>query len=133
MRVFAIGVEHALDMPVQGPQHTNPRMHQRPTAFGCHDQRFGRGLPYLQVLLRRRQLHDVAGSIFQRRELAMAEQVDRIFDARDQPLSRIGFGLQLDDHDRSSILFSWDDANSFRSRVNRSWFALKLETRRRIS
>ena len=33
------------------PQHANPRMHQRPTALRCQNQRLGCGLPLLEVLL----------------------------------------------------------------------------------
>jgi hypothetical protein len=46
MRVFAIGVEYALDIPIKRREYANPRMHQRPADLRSHDQRLGRGLPY---------------------------------------------------------------------------------------
>jgi hypothetical protein len=39
MTLFAIRIEHPLDVAIQRPQHNDPRVHQRPTAFRSHDQR----------------------------------------------------------------------------------------------
>jgi hypothetical protein len=38
MRVFAVGVEHALDVAVQRPQDADPRVHQGVAAFSATDQ-----------------------------------------------------------------------------------------------
>jgi hypothetical protein len=53
MRVFAIRIKHALDVPVERPDNADPRMHQRTTAFrrqACHsgrrlDQKIVGGVP----------------------------------------------------------------------------------------
>jgi hypothetical protein len=39
MRVFAVGIEHALDVTVQRFQDSDVRMHQRPAILRRHDQR----------------------------------------------------------------------------------------------
>jgi hypothetical protein len=51
MRVFAVGIEHPLDLAVQRPQHSDPRMHEEVAAFGCTDQAMNSGLPFRKVLL----------------------------------------------------------------------------------
>ena len=38
MRVLPVGVEHPLDVTVQRPQHSDPRMHQEVAALGGTDQ-----------------------------------------------------------------------------------------------
>jgi hypothetical protein len=45
-------------------------MHPRAPAFGGHHQDFGRGLPFLKLLLGLLQLHDLAGGVIERDELA---------------------------------------------------------------
>jgi hypothetical protein len=47
MRVFAIGIERAFDAPLQ---QADACIHERPAMLGHHDQRFGRGLPFGEVL-----------------------------------------------------------------------------------
>jgi hypothetical protein len=81
MRVFPVTVEHALDVSVQGPHDADARVHQWPAVFGRHDQRLGRCLPFLQVLLSLRKFQDVIGRILQRDELASAGKRDRILEA----------------------------------------------------
>jgi hypothetical protein len=39
MRVFPVGVEHALDVPVQRPHDADPRQHRRPAALRDQQQR----------------------------------------------------------------------------------------------
>jgi len=53
----------ALDVAVQRSQHSDPRVHQEVAALGGTDQASDCGLPFGQVLLGLRQLHDVAGCI----------------------------------------------------------------------
>jgi hypothetical protein len=38
MRVFAISIEHALDVAIECPQHADARMHQEVATFGGADQ-----------------------------------------------------------------------------------------------
>jgi hypothetical protein len=78
MGIFAGRFEHPLDMPVQGPQHADPRMHQEVAAFGHTDQTTDRGLPFCEVLLGLRQIHDGIGTVFERDELSTARQRYRI-------------------------------------------------------
>jgi hypothetical protein len=78
MRVFARLIKHALDVPIECPQHTDARMHQEVAAFGGADQAGHRGLPFLEVLLGLRQFHDVGGGILKRDELPTARQRYRI-------------------------------------------------------
>ncbi len=78
MSVFAIGIKNPFDVAVQRPQHTDACMHQKVAAFGGADQAAGRGLPFLEILLSLRQLHDVAGGVLKRDELAAAGQRYRI-------------------------------------------------------
>ena len=51
MRVLPVGVEHAIDVPVQRPQHPDPRVHQRPATVRHHDQRLDGGLSFPKVQL----------------------------------------------------------------------------------
>jgi hypothetical protein len=77
-RVFAVGIEHTLDVAVQRPQHTDPRMHQRPAILRSHDQRLDGGLPLRAFVFGLRQPRDVIGGILERDELVSAWQRDRI-------------------------------------------------------
>jgi hypothetical protein len=38
MRVFPLGVEHALDVTIQCPEHADPRMHHEVPALSGRDQ-----------------------------------------------------------------------------------------------
>jgi hypothetical protein len=38
MRVFARLIEHSFDVPIERPQHADPRMHDEVAAFGGADQ-----------------------------------------------------------------------------------------------
>ena len=78
MRVFPIGLEHALDVPIERPQDADARMHHRPATLCRHDQHLGRGLPFREVLLGLRKFHDVAGRILERDQLTAARQRYRI-------------------------------------------------------
>jgi len=88
MGVLAIGVKHALHVSVQCPQHADTRMHQWPTAFRRHNQRFGRGLPFPEVLFGLRQVHDVSGSVLQGDKLPPAGQRNGILE-RSLPALRV--------------------------------------------
>jgi len=51
MMLFAIGIEHAFDVPVKRPHDADARHHRRAAvAFGDQDQRFDRRLPLLELL-----------------------------------------------------------------------------------
>jgi hypothetical protein len=69
MRVFAGRIKHPLNIPIESPQHTDARMHQRSTIFCGHDQRLDRGLLRFKILFGLRKLHDVVGGIAQSHEL----------------------------------------------------------------
>jgi hypothetical protein len=81
---------------------------------------------------------DVGDGFPERRQLGAVRQRDRVVECAkpaflrirlsDQPLWSAGGGGV-----GPSILFSRDTANASRSRVTRSWCALKFETRSRIS
>jgi hypothetical protein len=60
MGIFAIGIEHPLDMTVQRSHDANPR-HHRVAAAAAQHQRFDSGLPFRQVGFLFRQLRDVVG------------------------------------------------------------------------
>jgi hypothetical protein len=66
MRVFPVRVECPFEVPVDRPQHADPRMHQRSATLGRHDQRLGRSLPFGGVLLGLGQSDDVIGGVLQR-------------------------------------------------------------------
>src|ERR1700722_9001509 len=68
--LFAIRIEHPLDMTVKRPHHPDPYVQQRPAAFHSHDQRLRRSRPFAGVLLGLGQLHDVAGGVLEGDELA---------------------------------------------------------------
>ena len=59
-------VEHALDVAVQRPHDTDARKHRRPVLFCDRQQRFHRGLPFVGIVFRFRQLRNVLGSIAER-------------------------------------------------------------------
>jgi len=46
MSLFAIGIEHPLDMSIERPHHADQRHHRRPVLFGDQDQAFHRCLPF---------------------------------------------------------------------------------------
>ena len=71
---LARGIKHALDVPIECPQHADARMHQKVAAFGGANQAAVRGLPFRKILLSLRQLHDVGGGILEGDELAAAHQ-----------------------------------------------------------
>jgi hypothetical protein len=52
MMLFAIGIEHALDVSVKRPHNADARHHCRAAvAFGYQDQDFNGSLPFLDLLL----------------------------------------------------------------------------------
>jgi hypothetical protein len=51
MVILSVG-EYALDVPVQGLKHPNPRVHQWSMPLGCHDQHMDGCLLLLVLLLR---------------------------------------------------------------------------------
>ena len=70
MRMLSRCSEHPLDIPIESPQHTDARMHQKSAIFCGHDQRLDRGLPRLKILFGLGKLHDVVGGIAQSHQLA---------------------------------------------------------------
>ncbi len=60
MRVFAIGIEHPLHVPVQCPHDTDACKHGRPVVTDDQEQSFDRGLPLVELLIGLRKLRDVS-------------------------------------------------------------------------
>ena len=81
MRVFAIGIEYALDAAVERPQHADTRVQQRSPIFRSHDKRLDRGLPVGGFVLGWRKARDVVSGIPQRDERAAVGEDDRILEA----------------------------------------------------
>jgi hypothetical protein len=44
-------VEHALDVPIESPQHSNARHHGWAVELDDQEQGFYRGLPLIEILL----------------------------------------------------------------------------------
>jgi hypothetical protein len=81
MMLFPIRIEHPLDVAVQCPHDADARKHRRSAvAFGDHDQRLDRSLPFLELLFGLWQLLDISGGILKSDKLATAGQRDRIFE-----------------------------------------------------
>ena len=93
MRMLSRCSEHPLNIPIESPQHTDARMHQRSTIFCGHDQRLDRGLPRLKILFGLGKLHDVVGGIAQSHQFAPTRKRARIIEGT----SPGGNGLQLRD------------------------------------
>jgi len=70
MRFFAVGIENALDVPVQRQDHANAREHRIAVALSDQQERLHRGLPFLGVVLGLRQLGDVVRGVAQRERQA---------------------------------------------------------------
>jgi hypothetical protein len=49
MRLFAMGIERALDVPVRCAHDTNPRKHRRAAKLDHQNQRLDRGLPFREA------------------------------------------------------------------------------------
>jgi len=67
---FAVGIENALDVPVQRQDHANAREHRIAVALSDQQERLHRGLPFLGVVLGLRQLGDVVRGVAQRERQA---------------------------------------------------------------
>jgi hypothetical protein len=67
--VFAVNVEHPLEVSVQCPHHADPRHHRRAVEFDYQEQ----GL-LVELLLDLWELLDVFGGVIQRNEMATAGQ-----------------------------------------------------------
>jgi hypothetical protein len=81
MMLFAIGIEHALDVSVKRSRNADARHHRRAAvAFGYQDQDFNGSLPLLGLVLGLRELCDVGCRVLQRDELATARQRYRIIE-----------------------------------------------------
>ena len=76
--ILAFRIEHALDVPVQRAQHSDPRVHQEVPAFRGTDQAVNRGLPFPGLLFGLGQLGDVGGGVLERDQLAAAGKRDRL-------------------------------------------------------
>jgi hypothetical protein len=71
-------IEQPLDLPVQSPQHADPRVHQEIAALGCADQAGNGGLPLRRGLVRLRQFHYVVGGVLQRHKRLPLRRIDWI-------------------------------------------------------
>jgi len=63
MRFLAIGVEHALLIPMKSPQHADPGHHRRPSTRGDEHQDLHRVLPFARGVLGLGELGDVGRSL----------------------------------------------------------------------
>jgi hypothetical protein len=79
MGIFALGIEHPLDMTVQCLHEPDPRHHHR-TASRYQQQDLDRRLPCRQVGFRFRQLRDVVGRVFECDKLATVRKRYRILE-----------------------------------------------------
>jgi len=77
--IFALGIEHPLDMTIQRLHDPNPRHHRR-TAPSDQHQDLDRGLPFRQVGFLFRQASDVVGGVTKRDELAPIGQRYRVLE-----------------------------------------------------
>ena len=81
MMLFAIGIEHAFNVPVKRPHDADARHHRRAAvAFGDQDQGLNGCLPFLDLLFGLRQLLDKSCGILESDKLTAARQRDRIFE-----------------------------------------------------
>src|SRR5260370_36991086 len=74
MLILARRIEHALDVPIQGPHDTDACKPCRPAERRDQDQGFHRGLPLCGLVLGLRELGDVGAGILQRDEWATARE-----------------------------------------------------------
>ena len=80
MCVFAIRVEHALDVTVRRPQDVDAREHRQAAQRRNQHQRFHCRLPFRRGGLGFGKLGDVGAGVLQGGELAPAGQRDWIFE-----------------------------------------------------
>jgi hypothetical protein len=108
MRIFARGIEPPFDVAIERPQHTDARVHQWTAIFGRHDQRLGRCLPFLEVLLGLRKFQDVIGRILECDKLPPAGQRYRVFEAPmpRQDQLRLETGLWRNVHDVADAIIT---------------------------
>jgi hypothetical protein len=78
MRVSAIGVEHALDVPIQCPHDANTCKHRWAARLSDQDQGFHRGLPFGGLMLGFRKPRDEFAGILKSDKPPTARQRDRI-------------------------------------------------------
>jgi hypothetical protein len=74
MMVLPIWVKYELDMAVQCSHDADPGEHRRAIMFNNQQKRLHRGLPFVGVVFRLRQLGYVSSGVLQRDELATARQ-----------------------------------------------------------
>ena len=77
MCLFAIGIEHPLDMTVQRLHDPDPRQHRVATAAAQH-QNLDCRLPFRKIGFALWQLRDVVGCVFQGEERPTVRQWDSI-------------------------------------------------------
>ena len=78
MLVFAISVEHPLDVAVQSSHDADARHHGRAVELDYHEQGFNRGLPLVEQLLGLGELLDVFRGVLQGNDLATVGQRDPV-------------------------------------------------------
>jgi hypothetical protein len=76
MFVFARGIEHPLDVPIERSQHSNVRGVRKSRPSAAPIRQPNRGPPFL--LLGLGKLHDVGGDVLKGDKLATAGQGNRI-------------------------------------------------------
>jgi hypothetical protein len=80
MRVFAIGIENALNMPVQSPHDADARHHGGSVILDDQEQRFDRGLLFRGLLFGLREPLDIFGGVLEGDKLTAAGKRDRIIE-----------------------------------------------------
>ena len=78
MVVFAVRIENALNVAVQGPHDANPREHRWSARRRHQDQGFHCCLPLRGLMLCFRKFRDVIAGVLERDELASARQRNRV-------------------------------------------------------
>jgi hypothetical protein len=69
MRVFALGIEHPLDMTVERLHDPHARHHRWPVLLNHQQQCLDSGLPFVEPLVGLRKLGDVGPRIFEGEQL----------------------------------------------------------------
>jgi hypothetical protein len=78
MRVFAIGIKVAGDVPFQCPHDADPREHRRPAVRRDQHQDVHCCLPFRGFMLGWRQSRDVVAGVLKRDKVTAARKRDRI-------------------------------------------------------
>jgi hypothetical protein len=93
--ILAIGIELALDVPIQRPHDADPRKHRRPAQRRDQHQRFHGGLPLRGHVFGLRELGDVGASVHQGDEPLPIRQRDRVLKTLSPSLGREVYRISM--------------------------------------